>query len=268
MNHEITKKHMMRNHYIANPTIVNIKQGNVIICNMDSFCCYAISEGVYFLKKGIRIGLSVINSQEPPVLILTPIPEFILKNFCCGFGEIKPKIEAAKTSINKDEWIIKAIDITHGKGVLRKIELISKENNMLLQTTDAVYSFYYILSHFITNNSLPDAIRSSSENTLRERVYNIISNNLDTQWTLENMANQLYMSSSSLKRKLQRENTTFSVVCQSARMNAAAKLLHKENVSAQEISRMCGYDNYSYFITVFRKIFGTTPKKYAKTLNE
>ncbi|ENA5756150.1 AraC family transcriptional regulator, partial [Escherichia coli] len=33
---------------------------------MDNLCCYAISEGVYFLKKGIKVGLSSIKSKEKP----------------------------------------------------------------------------------------------------------------------------------------------------------------------------------------------------------
>lgn len=269
MNNKTTQiqKHIVKNHYIANPTLINIRQGNVVICNMDSLCCYAISEGVYFLKKGIKVGLSAISSQENPVLILIPIPEFILKSFCSGFSEIISKEDIARTPNNKDEWLIKAVDITYGKEVLRKIEHISKENSTLLQSTDIVYSFYYILSHFTANNTLPDVIRNSSENTLKERVYNIISNNLNTQWTLENMAKHLYMSPSSLKRKLQKEDATFSEICLSARMNAAVKLLQKKSAPAQEISKMCGYDNYSYFITVFKKYFNTTPRKYANALN-
>ncbi|HBA8915654.1 TPA: helix-turn-helix domain-containing protein [Escherichia coli] len=229
---------------------------------MDSLCCYAISEGVYFLKKGIKVGLSSIKSKEKPVFSLIPVPSYILKSFCSGFNDLRSIPDETRTPDNKDEWIIKAIDITYGDGVLRKIENISQERLDVLHSADIIYSFYYILSHFITNNSLSDIIRSSSEATLKEKVYNIISSNLNKQWTLSGMAEYLYLSPSSLKRKLQKENTTFSEVSLSARMNAAAKLLRQKIASVQKISQMCGYDNYPYFITVFKKNFNLTPRKY------
>ncbi|ENZ0048144.1 AraC family transcriptional regulator, partial [Escherichia coli] len=74
-------EYIVKNYYVANSTLVNVIQGNVVICNMDDFSCYAISEGVYFLKKGIRVGLSAIKSKEKPLFSLIPIPAYILKNF-------------------------------------------------------------------------------------------------------------------------------------------------------------------------------------------
>ncbi|MDA6939517.1 AraC family transcriptional regulator, partial [Escherichia coli] len=60
------QNYIVKNYYVANSTLVNVTQGNVVIFNMDNLCCYAISEGVYFLKKGIKVGLSSIKSKEKP----------------------------------------------------------------------------------------------------------------------------------------------------------------------------------------------------------
>ncbi|EGE3724966.1 bacterial regulatory helix-turn-helix s, AraC family protein [Escherichia coli DEC6E] len=261
------KKYIVKNYYVAYPTLVNVAKGNVVICNMDNLCCYAISEGVYFLKKGIKVGLSSINSKEKPVFTLIPVPSYVLKTFCGGFDDIRSELGKTRTSDNQNEWIIKAADIIYGDGILRKIETIPQERLNNLHSANIIYSFYYILAHFVTNDSLPNVIRNSSEETLKEKVHNIISNNLDKQWSLTNMAEYLYLSPSSLKRKLQKENTTFSEVCLSARMNAAAKFLRQKKASVQKISQMCGYDNYSYFITVFKRNFNITPKKYMCLFN-
>ncbi|ENZ0048191.1 helix-turn-helix domain-containing protein, partial [Escherichia coli] len=117
-------------------------------------------------------------------------------------------------------------------------------------------------------NEIPNIIKNSSENTLKEKVYNIISNDLNKEWTLANVAKHLCLSPSSLKRKLQKEDATFSEICLSARMNAAAKLLRQKKDSIQRISQMCGYDSCSYFITVFKKKFNITPKKYMQLFND
>ncbi|RAX32175.1 UNVERIFIED_CONTAM: AraC family transcriptional regulator [Escherichia coli] len=262
-----TQKYIVKNYYVAYSTLVNVAQGNVIICNMDNLCCYAISEGVYFLKKGIKVGLSSIKSKEKPVFSMIPVPSYILKTFCGGFDDIRSEPDKSRIPDNADEWIIKAVDITYGNGILKKIENISQEKLNSLYSAEVIYSFYYILAHFTVNNSLPDVIRNSSGVTLKEKVYNIISSNLDKQWSLNNMAEYLYLSPSSLKRKLQKENTTFSEICLSARMNAAAKFLRQKKASVQKISQMCGYDNYSYFITVFKRNFNITPKKYMSLFN-
>lgn len=257
-----TQKHLVKNYYVAYSTIVNVTQGNVVICNMDSLCWYAISEGVYFIKKGIKVSLSSIKSKEKPVFSMIPVPSYVLKKFCEGFDDIKSETGKARTSDNADEWVIKAVDITYDNSILSKVENIPQEILNDFHSADIIYSFYYILSHFITNETLPYVIRSSSEATLKEKVYNIVSNSLDKKWSLEDMAKYLYFSPSSLKRKLQNENTTFSEICLSARMNAAAKFLRQKRASVQKISQMCGYDNYSYFITVFKRNFNITPKKY------
>ncbi|CAD5782499.1 AraC family transcriptional regulator [Escherichia coli O120:H1] len=257
-----SQKCIVKNYYVANSTLVNVIQGSVVICNMETLCCYTISEGLYFLKKGIKVGLSSITSKEKPKFHLIQIPAYILKGFCAGFNDIKSKAYETEIHNVKNEWVIKATDIIFPDAFIKKIKKVSQDKLDIQHSTDIIYSFYYLLSHFTTGDELPTIIRSSSENTLKEKVYNTISNNLSKEWTLGSMAECLFLSPSSLKRKLQYEGATFSEICLSARMNAAAKLLRQSNMPVQKISQMCGYENYSYFITVFKKNFNITPKKY------
>ena len=35
-----------------------------------------------------------------------------------------------------------------------------------------------------------------------------------------------------------------------------------EGVSIEEVAERCGFDDYNYFISIFRKVVGTTPKKF------
>lgn len=77
-----------------------------------------------------------------------------------------------------------------------------------------------------------------------------------------NQYQKIYLSKSTLKRKLKAEGTTFSTIFLLARMKKAARLLRTNNNSIRAIAEECGFNNPSYFSTVFRKIFNTTPKKY------
>jgi AraC-like DNA-binding protein len=44
----------------------------------------------------------------------------------------------------------------------------------------------------------------------------------------------------------------------------AQRLLHYTNYSVKEIADKLGFDNYSYFVTFFKKQTGTTPEQFRK----
>ncbi|HAX5210220.1 TPA: helix-turn-helix domain-containing protein [Escherichia coli] len=229
---------------------------------MDNLCCYSVSEGLFFLKRGTRVGLSAINSQEKPVFSLISVPENILKHFCSCFSEMFSENVTSVTT--KEEWIIKSAPLTSGHDILQKLEMITSTQSKAPVPYSAVSisCFFYILSHFIYHGKIPHIIKSASETSFMEKIYNIITSNIEVSWTLDIMAKRLFISSSSLKRKLKVENTTFSAIYLTARMNIAAKLLRQKEFSVQKVAMMCGYSSCSYFITVFKQYFRITPKEY------
>ena len=50
-----------------------------------------------------------------------------------------------------------------------------------------------------------------------------------------------------------------------ARRLAAAKMMLEQGASVQETCAACGFSDYSHFIALFKRKFGTTPFQYAKT---
>ena len=50
------------------------------------------------------------------------------------------------------------------------------------------------------------------------------------------------------------------------RIKKAKELLENSNLPLAEIASQCGFKDYNYFITVFKRIVGTSPKKYQKCL--
>ncbi|MDD6547578.1 helix-turn-helix transcriptional regulator, partial [Blautia massiliensis (ex Durand et al. 2017)] len=46
------------------------------------------------------------------------------------------------------------------------------------------------------------------------------------------------------------------------RMEKAKQLLEDRSLPLAEIASQCGYKDYNYFITVFKRTVGVTPKKY------
>ena len=50
------------------------------------------------------------------------------------------------------------------------------------------------------------------------------------------------------------------------RIEKARKLLTEQSgLSLAEVASECGFDDYNYFITVFKRIAGMPPKAYAQT---
>lgn len=78
----------------------------------------------------------------------------------------------------------------------------------------------------------------------------------------QEMAQQLGMSISTLKRRLQQEGTSYKNLCNQVRFSSAEKLLLDTNTNLTEISLSLGFASASAFNNAFKKWTGLTPLKY------
>ncbi len=89
----------------------------------------------------------------------------------------------------------------------------------------------------------------------------------DPDLSLTKLADEVGLSQNYLglifKRKL---NTGFNEYIRQLRLNHALRLLKQGGFSLSEISEKCGFNSKSYFIAVFKKQYGITPKKYQEKL--
>ena len=93
-----------------------------------------------------------------------------------------------------------------------------------------------------------------------------IRNNYDKPITLEVAAKRVKMSKTYFC-KMFREKTGFGFFDYLAgvRITEAAKMLTDTDMDITEIALKCGYNDSSYFATVFKRIKGVTPVKYRKS---
>ena len=106
------------------------------------------------------------------------------------------------------------------------------------------------------------------KNELIDNIMIYIRENLDKKITLKDVARRFYISESTLSHMFHsRMGVSFyRVVTQSRLLKAKTLLL--EHLSAEEISRMVGYENYSTFYRAFHQEFGISPGNYRKSLTE
>ncbi|EHS9967627.1 helix-turn-helix transcriptional regulator, partial [Escherichia coli] len=83
-------------------------------------------------------------------------------------------------------------------------------------------------------------------------------------WYFSEVCKRLYLSESTLRKKLELENVNFKKLLIDFKMKKAVFLLKTTNKSIETISSELGYVYTSYFIKVFRNYFGVTPKQFMK----
>lgn len=134
------------------------------------------------------------------------------------------------------------------------------KNGCLHDTTD--YPLMFLLSTFLGNPESLSLFREVSINSLHEQIYSIILKDIGKQWSLKNIADELFMSQSTVKRKLAQEKTTFSNIYLNARMHHAIRLLRTGEYNVTQTSQLCGYESTSYFTSTFKRHFNITPSEF------
>lgn len=100
------------------------------------------------------------------------------------------------------------------------------------------------------------------------RAIDYIICHLHNRISLEETAERLKISSSYLSRLFKKETgIAFGEYVNKLKIEEAASLLLYTEYTDTEISSLLGFSSQSYFIKIFKKYTGTTPKKYKKQYN-
>ncbi|MDQ4429070.1 AraC family transcriptional regulator [Yokenella regensburgei] len=122
---------------------------------------------------------------------------------------------------------------------------------------------FTVLSNFLEQPKFIPLISHLLRNSLKDRVSLVIQRDINRNWNLKTVASSLCLSPSLLKKKLKEENVTYTQILTECRMRYAAKNLLLTDKNVNQISQLCGYESTSYFISVFKKFYGTTPLHYS-----
>jgi len=111
---------------------------------------------------------------------------------------------------------------------------------------------------------------NSTDASFLNRMQKVLGNNLiESSFSVEEFSLAVGMSRMQLHRKLKALTglTTSEFIC-SQRLKLAVKLLKTADVNVSQVGYSVGFNNASYFSTCFKKEFGVSPTKYAKTLSK
>ncbi len=96
---------------------------------------------------------------------------------------------------------------------------------------------------------------------IQHLIIDIFKTDPATAWSLGDISQRLSMSESTIRRKLQMENTSFRHISIQFKLAYGMHLLQTSDQPISLIAEKCGYQSPSRFTEKFRQWFGVTPKK-------
>ena len=106
---------------------------------------------------------------------------------------------------------------------------------------------------------------SKVEEQFISKITELITKNIrQSEFNVEQLASEMCMSRSSLHRKIKEVSDMTPIdFIRLIRLKKAAELIREKGYRANEVCEMVGINSPSYFIKLFQKQFGMTPKEFA-----
>ncbi|NSW89678.1 MAG: AraC family transcriptional regulator [Firmicutes bacterium] len=96
-----------------------------------------------------------------------------------------------------------------------------------------------------------------------DQAIDYIRKNLNSDLSLQNVARKVFLSASYFSRLFKsKTGTDFADYVSNTRLEMARELLLKTNMSVETIAAETGFSSAGYFIKVFKRRYGMTPKSY------
>lgn len=134
-------------------------------------------------------------------------------------------------------------------------------NGSLFEASSLFYSLLNGSTTVPSNSTLPDI--------LSEALLLIRLNFIDPYFTVQQLANELHCSHSQLCRYFKSKTGKTAIThINEFRINYAKDLLRRTNLTATQIAKMSGFNEYVYFLATFKRKTGMTTSEYREYLKK
>ncbi|EKR5655959.1 helix-turn-helix domain-containing protein [Escherichia coli] len=234
--------------------IVYMEKGSLMRLH-NGTTLFSHNEELFFIKSSRHHELSC---NDPGSYTLN-VPRELLYQF---IQLLKIDISRIYAPTNIPSYITQPC---HENTVSRKViqELCSDGINGIGKSTmRRQFLMMALMSVFLENTDFLPLLKSALKKSMKEQMVTIITSDISKNWSTNKVAARLCISSSLLKKRLKEENTCYSRVILECRMQKARELLSLQRLSVKQTAYLCGYQNVSYFIIVFKRYYGCTPFEY------
>lgn len=254
----------LSNFHLKHSVLIRITGGNakIFFDLNETLPQMFYSDDIIYIEKGCTFSFNhkkTLKSDHVQVIELT---NDVLKRALSVCTYISPAEHKKHPGRVREYYSVKT------QHSLDKIfEYICRNSTVkITDKTQMVSSICYLLSVFTKHHGFINSLERSTSYSYSERIHKIISSDIKCKWTLQLCAKKLHVSIATLKRKLQKEGSSFRSIYLDIRMCHALNLIKKSSKSVAEVAWESGFLSSSSFCTAFRKYYGITPTKVNKTL--
>jgi two-component system response regulator YesN len=171
-----------------------------------------------------------------------------------GYSEF----EYAKKAItlNVTEYLLKPIDFGH---LYQTIEKLTRK----IEANQKLQKYMKSLDHKRTDPILDERLMQGFQNKYVGKMIEYIKTCYSQKISINDLSRKYGLTSTYLNTKFKKETSyTFNDFLNRYRVLQAVELLKQENMMVYEIAKAVGFQDYKYFIQVFKKYIGCSPSKF------
>ncbi|RJX66216.1 AraC family transcriptional regulator [Vibrio sinensis] len=230
----------------------------------------SVNRKLIILPAGTRLGCRLDKQNEQGNVEFITVDDGDLKVLSQKIKSLK-EIDAKRVKNVGVEYLLvddeQLIELFSAHAIVRESRLNSKQFSLYLRQS----VFFMLETIYSGGFDITVLFKEICNESNKEKLTKMFMKDPTKHWTLDNTSKALFMSSSTLRRQLLRENTSFVKILNDVKLGIALNYLTFSNMSISKISELSGFNSCAYFCTTFKKKYHETPYSFrasSKSLNK
>ncbi|MBO6197839.1 MAG: helix-turn-helix domain-containing protein [Butyrivibrio sp.] len=173
------------------------------------------------------------------------------------------KLSASTLTIIKQELLQSVFVYLHSKGIMAS-QLFANESSVLLesQATDSLMNMMRFQVHLISS-TIDYVSEVEQSDSIVQRAKNYVHQHYAEDISRTEIAESVFLTPEYMAKMFKKETgISLKQYISDYRVSIAKELLSKPSARVSDVAAEVGFDNFSYFSTVFKKTTGYTPGEY------
>ena len=241
-----------------------IRKGIIMSIDFSALNCILIGEA----SNGVE-GIKLIQEKKPDIVITD-----VTMPLMSGIEMIEQTLEFNYTSIiisgyDEFSYAKKAIKLGVCDYLMKPID--KEELNNVIQSIVSGFDLSSKISGLLKEKNQIEHIQLletlNKEDHLVDKIMEYINLHYSEKIFLSDIADVLNYSESLLSKRFRRvTQMTFNEYLNRFRIQKSIEYMKKGTYGLTEISDICGFSDYKYFSTVFKKYTGYTPSQFTNMI--
>lgn len=241
-----------------------IRKGIIMSIDFSALNCILIGEA----SNGVE-GIKLIQEKKPDIVITD-----VTMPLMSGIEMIEQTLEYNYTSIiisgyDEFSYAKKAIKLGVCDYLMKPID--KEELNNVIQSIVSSFDLSSKISGLLKEKNQIEHIQLletlNKEDHLVDKIMEYINLHYSEKIFLSDIADVLNYSESLLSKRFRRvTQMTFNEYLNRFRIQKSIEYMKKGTYGLTEISDICGFSDYKYFSTVFKKYTGYTPSQFTNMI--